>query len=463
MSRREESDDEVVEVKRRRVEMYRSPLKLIRAEESVVKEQENVDTVSLAHLVGQRDLVEIYQFSFEMDLAYAMDLVHPEARPNIKAYFVFGKSRKGDMAERLEEQRKTLKYNKNITLVPIPLRYDYGTHHSKLMVLFFSNNEVQITIHTANLISYDWENMTQGIWVSPRMSLKGGGEHEFKTDFVDYIRAYKNPCLNKLADSLESVNFDDVQNVSFIGSVPGNYEKGSAEYKKWGALKLYDVVSRVEKRIEDKSDPELIVQMSSIGSLGPLSSYFNPILKRALLGQEPHGTDPTRNAKVSIIFPSLMNIRESLFGYGSGGSIHFPKDEKGSLQKELRPMLCQWKAKEAGRQILPPHIKTYTRLTKERKVAWMVLTSANLSKQAWGIVNKTKKNQWIQSWEAGVILSPPSSEPFTPLYKRDTSTSPCVRLPFDIPPSPYEDNDEVWSAKVSHSEPDRFGNIYVPR
>lgn len=462
MSRREESDDEVVEVKRRKVETYKSPLRLIRTQGSLVSEQANVDTVSLADLVGQRDLVEMYQFSFEMDLAYAMDRVHPEARPNVKAHFVFGKKRMSNMVEELEKQRKTLKYNENITLEPIPLRYDYGTHHSKLMVLFFSNNEVQITIHTANLLDFDWEAMTQGIWVSPRMSLTGGGEHEFKTDFIDYIRAYKKPSLNKLADSLESANFDEVQNVSFIGSVPGNYEKGSAEYKKWGVLKLYDVVNRVEKRIDDKSDPEIIVQMSSIGSLGPLTSYFNPILKRALLGQEPHGTDQTRNAKVNIIFPSLLNIRESIFGYGSGGSIHFPLDQNGNLRKELRPMLCQWEAKQAGRQKIPPHIKTYTRLTKENKVGWMVLTSANLSKQAWGIVNKTKKNQWIQSWEAGVIVSPPSSEPFTPLYKKDTSTSPCVRLPFDIPPSPYEAKDEIWCSKVEHLEVDSFGKTFIP-
>lgn len=49
-----------------------------------------------------------------------------------------------------------------------------------------------------------------------------------------------------------------------------------------------------------------------------------------------------------------------------------------------------------------PHIKSYTRLSPDlKRMAWFVLTSANLSKAAWGT-----QNNYIASYEAGILFLP---------------------------------------------------------
>ena len=45
-------------------------------------------------------------------------------------------------------------------------RYPYGTHHTKMMVLVYGDGGVRVVVHTANLVPGDWENRTQGLWVS---------------------------------------------------------------------------------------------------------------------------------------------------------------------------------------------------------------------------------------------------------------------------------------------------------
>jgi len=51
-----------------------------------------------------------------------------------------------------------------------------------------------------------------------------------------------------------------------------------------------------------------------------------------------------------------------------------------------------------------PHIKSYTRISPDLKsIPWFVLTSANLSKAAWGV---QRNNHYIMSYEAGIIFIP---------------------------------------------------------
>lgn len=54
-----------------------------------------------------------------------------------------------------------------------------------------------------------------------------------------------------------------------------------------------------------------------------------------------------------------------------------------------------------------PHIKTYSRVSPDgTKLGWFLLTSANLSKAAWGKMNKNQDGLTIMSWEAGVLFIP---------------------------------------------------------
>lgn len=52
-----------------------------------------------------------------------------------------------------------------------------------------------------------------------------------------------------------------------------------------------------------------------------------------------------------------------------------------------------------------PHVKSYTRISPDfKKIPWIVITSANMSKAAWGWGGKS--NNTILSYEAGVIFFP---------------------------------------------------------
>lgn len=69
----------------------------------------------------------------------------------------------------------------------------------------------------------------------------------------------------------------------------------------------------------------------------------------------------------------------------------------------LKKRLCRWQSKRAGRQIVMPHIKTYTRITGD-ELEWFLLTSANLSRAAWGQYQKDHTQIYIKSYELGVLL-----------------------------------------------------------
>lgn len=73
--------------------------------------------------------------------------------------------------------------------------------------------------------------------------------------------------------------------------------------------------------------------------------------------------------------------------------------------------------KEAGRRRAAPHIKTYVRYTDSSldNIDWALVTSANLSNQAWGgAVSREKGIVAIKSYEIGVLVWP---ELFSPNAK----------------------------------------------
>ena len=54
-----------------------------------------------------------------------------------------------------------------------------------------------------------------------------------------------------------------------------------------------------------------------------------------------------------------------------------------------------------------PHIKTYSRLSKSLSTAqYFIITSSNLSKAAWGQLQKQGTQLFIRSYEAGVLFLP---------------------------------------------------------
>jgi hypothetical protein len=53
-----------------------------------------------------------------------------------------------------------------------------------------------------------------------------------------------------------------------------------------------------------------------------------------------------------------------------------------------------------------PHLKTYTRALPSGELQFLLMTSCNLSKAAWGELQKKDSQLCIRSWELGVLLLP---------------------------------------------------------
>jgi tyrosyl-DNA phosphodiesterase-1 len=129
-----------------------------------------------------------------------------------------------------------------------------------------------------------------------------------------------------------------------------------------------------------------------------------------------------------------------------------------------------------GRDRAAPHIKTYIRYNDEGSIDWALLTSANLSKQAWGEATKPSGELRVASWEIGVLVWPelfgkdvsmigtfrsdtPREQPGSKTGKEKTLIG--VRIPYSVPLQGYSTGEVPWVATLDHGEPDRFGHRWL--
>lgn len=79
---------------------------------------------------------------------------------------------------------------------------------------------------------------------------------------------------------------------------------------------------------------------------------------------------------------------------------------------------------DAGRKRAAPHIKTYVRFSDSslKSIDWALVTSANLSNQAWGGACSSAGDVKIQSYEIGVLVWPElfgENAKMVPTFKTD--------------------------------------------
>lgn len=339
------------------------------------------------------------------------------------------------------------KVGKNITLVPIPQPIQYGCHHTKMMILEYNDGGIRIVVSTANLYTDDWENRTQGLWISPHLpslsnlddTNNGESKTGFKKDFLQYLKSYKQQALSSWIDIVEKADFSDV-NVFFIASVPGNYRQTGVDA--WGHKKLGYVLSTYASLPLNSLDWPIIAQSSSIGTLG-LS--YEKWVQRVIVSSMSRTKELTILPNFHFIFPTQKNYEESFDCQNACCCLCY-RQQTHSKQKWLEKYLCQWKASKTSRDKAMPHIKSYTRLSPDlKRMAWFMLTSANLSKAAWG--TEMKKFYSISNHEAGVLFLPTfiTGETTFPVEKEnDDSNIQPFPIPYDLPLIPYESEDNPF-------------------
>ncbi|XP_071452612.1 probable tyrosyl-DNA phosphodiesterase [Hetaerina americana] len=365
----------------------------------------------------------------------------------------------------------------NIKACHVKPPHPFGHHHTKMSIFKYTDGSVRVIVSTANLIESDWDNRTQGVWIGPRcMPLPTGantndGESttNFRTDLVRYLSAYRLSILQEWIGTLRKIDFSPVR-VCFVGSVPGSHK--APDFRHWGHMKAGQLlrthcsrVCRNESGSERDMNPwPLVIQCSSIGSLGANSSAwvcgeFRSSLSEttgATLGTVPNLKQPS----VKVVYPSLKNVAQSHDGLLGGGCL--PYSMKTHVKQEwLTDYLHHWRSEERYRSRAVPHIKSYLRWSpgqgggiKGAQLAWFILTSANLSKAAWGSLNKAGSSLYIMSYEAGVLFLPrffKSEEgeknglQTFPLSVESGHKLPPFPIPYDLPLTPYGPGDKVWT------------------
>ncbi|KAI3336021.1 tyrosyl-DNA phosphodiesterase [Ustulina deusta] len=464
----------------------------------------NVGAVSLNDLVGDPLIAELWDFNYLHDLDFLMRQLDEDTRALTKVHVVHGFWKRED-PNRLMLQEQAGQH-KNVTLHTAYMPEMFGTHHSKMLVLLRHDDTAQVIIHTANMIAKDWANMTNGVWISPLLpklqsppsvtSTHGtiGSGSRFKFDLLSYLRAYntvRNVCGSLVSD-LAKHDFSAVRG-ALVASVPGKHDVDQEpEATRWGWQGLKDTLKRVPSQ---PGTSELVVQISSIATLGASDAWLQRTLFDSLSASRP----PRQPSPISprpdfkIVFPTPEEIRRSLDGYASGGSIH-TKIQSAAQTKQLqylRPLFHHWAndsaggvpvvsasagRRDSGRKRAAPHIKTYIRYGA-KSIDWALLTSANISKQAWGEAVSKAGEVRIASWEIGVLVWPElltgdaeatmvgtfkTDEPGREAEGGDENNSPVVglRMPYDLPLQKYGDSEVPWVATMSHPEPDWMGQVW---
>ena len=375
----------------------------------------------------------------------------------------------------------------------------FGTHHSKMLILIRHDDTAQVIIHTANMIPFDWTNMTQGLWISPLLPKTTststsaqlpnfGSGSKFGLDLLNYLRASdlgrpmsRSPVCTPLVEELSKYDFSEIR-AALVASVPGRQDMETDSETSWGWPGLKNALENVPVADEQ---PEIVIQISSIATLGGTDKWLEKSLFKTL---ETSKTQKVSKPTFRVIFPTADEIRRSLNGYASGSAIHtkLQSVQQAKQLQYLKPIFCHWAGDgaqhppananlicDAGRKRAAPHIKTYTRFTDSSRTAidWMLVTSANLSKQAWGDDMKPEGYVRVCSYEIGVLVWPKlfgEGATMVPTFKTDIPVNENgrngivvgARMPYDLPIVPYGKMDEPWCATYSYEEPDWMGQTY---
>ncbi|KAI4722260.1 phospholipase D/nuclease [Aureobasidium sp. EXF-10727] len=463
----------------------------------------NVDTVTLSDILGNPLIKEQWQFNFLFDIEFLMRHLDEDVRDTVQTKIIHGFHEKNS-SSRINLEATAKKYPNVETMhVWLPA---YGTHHSKMMVLFRRDDTAQVVIHTANMISQDWMNLTQAVWRSPLLPLSTaqdekseapmGSGARFKQELLDYLEAYKSKFRDPtrpLVDQLKRYDFSSVK-AALVASVPGKQQVGttitSSRESLWGWLGLQQALKTIPTTAS-ASQAQINVLISSIGTLYEkwLDGFFD-VLGTTTAGHKLEAKKPL----VRVIFPTADEIRRSLDGYQSGSSIHMKLNSvvQQKQLKHMKPHLCTWAGdtngdqhgvRQAGRRRAAPHIKTFIRFsdTECNKIDWALVTSANLSKQAWGEMANKNGEVSISSFEIGVLVCPQwlvgqgETATMVPVFKKDEPEVDAfggvdkvigVRMPYDLPLTLYAENEVPWCAERTHEEPDWKGVVwqtYNPR
>ncbi|XP_030766890.1 probable tyrosyl-DNA phosphodiesterase [Sitophilus oryzae] len=357
-----------------------------------------------------------------------------------------------DMVEFMDKFCPNVKYHF------VKMKDPFGCHHSKVGIYVYEDNSLRIVVSTANLYYEDWNHYNQGLWISPvcpklpeGSTVKDGeSPTSFKQDLIKYLQSYNLAILKEWIEYVKNADFSNVK-VALVYSTPGkHYPKSNGNH----LHKVGDLLSQ-HCTLPVKTTPEsegplswgIMAQASSIGSMGKSpAEWFRGNLLRSLASHKQSPRPNNSQATISIIYPSVENVANGYFGLESGGCLPYSK-ATNEKQKWLQTYMHQWIADGRNRTRAMPHIKTYCRVSPDLcKLAFFLITSANLSKSAWGSNIQKDGGSYIRSYEMGVMFLPKffGEEYFEISNSPNMKNKKVFPFIYDLPLTPFKKDDYPW-------------------
>ncbi|NXD14536.1 TYDP1 phosphodiesterase, partial [Nothocercus nigrocapillus] len=414
-------------------------------------------------------LLSSAQFNYCIDVEWLVRQYPQEFRK--KPLLIVHGEKRESKAELLAQARPY----ENISFCQAKLDIAFGTHHTKMMLLLYEEG-LRVVIHTSNLISEDWHQKTQGIWISPlyprlpqgATDSAGESETNFKSDLISYLAAYNSPTLKEWIDNIQEHDLSETR-VYLLGSTPGRYQ--GIDKEKWGHLRLRKLLREGALSVAARESWPVVGQFSSIGSMGAdESKWLCSEFQDSLVAAGTSGTSLKCAVPIHLVYPTVDNVRQSLEGYPAGGSLPY-SIQTAQKQLWLHSYFHKWSAEVSGRSHAMPHIKTYMRPSPDfQKIAWFLVTSANLSKAAWGALEKNGTQLMIRSYELGVLFLPSAFglekgyfHVKGKLHSESKDPVTSFPVPYDLPPEQYGSKDRPWIWNIPYTNaPDTHGNMWVP-
>lgn len=156
-----------------------------------------------------------------------------------------------------------------------------------------------------------------------------------------------------------------------------------------------------------------------------------------------------QKASIQLVWPTVDFVQHCIDGFAAGSSLCFPEK---NLKDFMKPLMYKYEGQE-GKEHIPPHIKCFCRISKGgNHVPWICLSSANMSKAAWGELQKNGSQLVIRNYEVGVLFIAPRQKE-TSEYNgfilgktpQITSTQTVFPIPYSFPPQKYSFNERPWT------------------
>lgn len=286
---------------------------------------------------------------------------------------------------------------------------------------------------------YEYENnlkLISGLWISEKLPFvsnpmqyeKSESRTGFRKDLISYLSVYNISDLNPWIVRIRGTDFSSI-NVFLLTSIPG------VHHDTYGLAQINRLLTDHTAKI--KRNAPIVAQCSTMGSL----KYWltNDFIKSFQCHSHQSGQEVAPDFK--LIYPSFENVLNSYDGLMGAGCLLYGS-ELHEKQTWVMKYLYQWNADCRFRSKAMPHAKTYARWS-DKKLFWFVLTSANLSKSAWGSFQRNNRKQIrINNYEAGVLFLP-KFVTNTEYFSMDASdqTTPVFPMLYDIPLTEYIEGD----------------------